>query len=99
MCLMFVVDSQSRVADSSAAQTVRAILSEASELDASAKNMINYTKTSKEYRYLEEMLTRLLLRLDGVDTGGSPEIRTFRREAVNSVQAILDRMEQRAVGP
>ena len=80
------------------AQTVHNILAEASELGISVDRLASFSRTSKDYRYHEEMLTRLLLRLDGVDTGGSEEIRMLRREAVKSVQAILDRMERKAAG-
>jgi len=54
-------------------------------------------KTSKSYRYLEEMLTRLLLRLDGVDTVGSDRIRMMRKDAIVSIQAILDQLELKAI--
>lgn len=81
-----------------AAQAVRSIAAEASELGNSIDGFVSFSKSSKEYRYYEEMLTRLLLRLDNVETGGSEEIRMLRREAVKSVQAILERLERKATG-
>ena len=53
-------------------------------------------KSSKDYAYLEEMLTRLLLKLDNVDSEGKEEIRNIRRKGVKIVQASLDHLELKA---
>lgn len=53
-------------------------------------------KTDKEYRFLEEMLMRTLLKLDTVDTGGVEEVRTARKQTVRKIQSMLDELELKA---
>ncbi|XP_076020855.1 BAG family molecular chaperone regulator 4 isoform X2 [Genypterus blacodes] len=53
-------------------------------------------KSDKSYRYLEELLTKELLNLDSVETQGLEIVRQARREAVQRIQAILDRLEKKA---
>ena len=53
-------------------------------------------KTDKTYRYLEELLTKELLALDSVETQGQEAVRQARREAVQRIQGILDRLEKKA---
>ncbi len=53
-------------------------------------------KTDKSYRYLEELLTKELLELDSVETGGQDVVRQARKVAVQRIQAILDRLEKKA---
>ncbi|XP_019718286.1 BAG family molecular chaperone regulator 4 isoform X1 [Hippocampus comes] len=53
-------------------------------------------KTDKSYRCLEELLTKELLELDSVETQGLENIRQARKEAVQRIQAILDRLERKA---
>lgn len=53
-------------------------------------------KTDKSYRCLEELLTKELLVLDSVETGGQDTVRQARKEAVQRIQAILDQLEKKA---
>ncbi|CAB1428549.1 unnamed protein product [Pleuronectes platessa] len=53
-------------------------------------------KTDKSYRYLEELLTKELLDLDSVETQGQENVRQYRREAVQRIQATLDQLEKKA---
>ncbi|XP_077572230.1 BAG family molecular chaperone regulator 4 isoform X1 [Stigmatopora nigra] len=53
-------------------------------------------KTDKSYRCLEELLTKELLELDSVETRGLENVRHYRKEAVQRIQAILDRLEKKA---
>lgn len=53
-------------------------------------------KTEKSYRCLEELLTKELLELDSVETNGQDVVRQARKEAVQKIQAILDRLEKKA---
>ncbi|KAM8865518.1 BAG family molecular chaperone regulator 4 isoform 1-T1 [Synchiropus picturatus] len=53
-------------------------------------------KTDKSYRCLEELLTKELLELDSVETQGQESVRLARKEAVQKIQAILDRLEKKA---
>lgn len=52
-------------------------------------------KTDKDYRLLEETLTKKLLELDSIETGGQENVRQARKEAVNKIQAILEELERK----
>ncbi|KAG8441208.1 hypothetical protein GDO86_006815 [Hymenochirus boettgeri] len=54
-------------------------------------------KTDMSYRYLEELLTKELLELDSVETGGQDIIRQARKEAVKKLQLILERLERKGL--
>ena len=62
------------------------------------KKILKFTglKTDKEYLYLEEMLTKNLLSLDGIDPDGDQTIKQKRKETVNIVQRCLSFLEQKA---
>merc|ERR1712018_902491 len=53
-------------------------------------------KESKEYRFLDEMLTRNLLALDGIDTAGREDVRQQRRESIKSINRCLSILESKA---
>jgi len=55
----------------------------------------NGSKDTKEYRFLEEMLTRQLLALDGIEPDGDTEIRTIRKESINSVNRCLSLLDRK----
>merc|ERR1719458_2457100 len=55
----------------------------------------NGSKDTKEYRFLEEMLTRQLLALDGIEPNGDTEIRTIRKESINSVNRCLSLLDRK----
>lgn len=50
----------------------------------------------KEYGYLDEMLTRNLLKLDTIDTNGKDSIRLARKEAIKCIQASIAVLEAKA---
>ncbi|XP_048368882.1 BAG family molecular chaperone regulator 4 isoform X2 [Sphaerodactylus townsendi] len=54
-------------------------------------------KTDKGYRLLEEMLTKKLLELDSIETGGQENVRQARKEAVHRIQAILEELERKGL--
>ena len=76
-------------------QQVQLILQEANELQERV-NVFNGAKGDKDYMYLEEMLTRKLLKLDNIMSEGNEEIRNTRRQAVKTVQSSLDHLELKA---
>merc|ERR1712083_917040 len=55
----------------------------------------NGSKTDKEYLYLDEMLTRHLIALDGIDPEGEAEIRQLRKESIKSVNRCLSLLDQK----
>ena len=50
----------------------------------------------KEYAYIDEMLTRNLLKLDTIDTNGRDSIRLARKEAIRCIQASITVLEAKA---
>ncbi|XP_004696264.1 BAG family molecular chaperone regulator 4 [Echinops telfairi] len=54
-------------------------------------------KTDKGYWLLEEMLTKELLELDSIETGGQESVRQARKEAVCKIQAILEKLEKKGL--
>ena len=52
-------------------------------------------KGDKEYLMLEEFLTRNLLQLDNVETGGQDEIRQARKSAIAMTSGYLDKLEMK----
>ena len=51
------------------------------------------SSSDKHYRYLDEMLTRLLISLDNVETEGNEQLRLARKETVKSIQQCADILE------
>jgi len=84
-------------AEQSAISCINQTIAEANELHTAVEQFTGADKSSKQFRYLEEMLTRLLLRLDGVDSAGVEGIRTMRKDAIVSIQAILDQLELKVI--
>ncbi|XP_060528969.1 BAG domain-containing protein Samui-like isoform X2 [Cylas formicarius] len=50
----------------------------------------------KNYLYLDEMLTRNLLKLDNVDTQGQDSIRSARRDAIKGIERAIGVLEAKA---
>jgi len=53
----------------------------------------------KQYRYLDEMLTRCMIKLDNVDTEGDEQIRQARKRAINAVHQCVSLLENRGNRP
>ena len=53
-------------------------------------------KKDKEYLYLDEMLTRHMLSLDGVETNGNDELRKLRKDSIRSINSCLSMLDSRA---
>lgn len=56
----------------------------------------NGIRGDKDYLYLDEMLTRNLLKLDTIDTNGKDSIRLARKEAIKCIQASIHVLEAKA---
>lgn len=54
------------------------------------------TRKDKLYVYLDEMLTRNLLKLDNIETEGKDNIRSARKEAIKCIQACINKLEATA---
>jgi hypothetical protein len=53
-------------------------------------------KNSKEYKFLDEMLTRNLLALDEIETAGRDDVRQQRKESIKSINRCLSILESKA---
>ena len=76
-------------------ERVELILAESEELQKKV-NSYRGNKADRAYKFLEEMLTRLLLKLDSIDSEGREEIRNVRRQAVRIVNGSIDMLELKA---
>ncbi|XP_013172276.1 PREDICTED: BAG domain-containing protein Samui-like isoform X1 [Papilio xuthus] len=54
------------------------------------------TKKDKRYLYLDEMLTRNLIKLDNIETEGKENIRQARKEAIRCIQKCIAVLEAKA---
>ncbi|XP_033926405.1 BAG family molecular chaperone regulator 4 [Melopsittacus undulatus] len=77
-------------------QRILHVMGEAEQLEEEVDEFVG-KKTDKSYRLLEEMLTKLLLELDSVETGGQGSVRQARKESVHRIQAILDKLERKGL--
>lgn len=76
-------------------EIIEAVAQEVASFQESV-NLFSGTKTDKQYKYLEEMLTRNLLKLDDIVAGDNEDIRTARKLAVKEITASLDQLELKA---
>ncbi|KAJ8664812.1 hypothetical protein QAD02_006474 [Eretmocerus hayati] len=72
------------------------------EVDALTEQVKQYTGNSrqdKQYMYLDEMLTRELIKLDDIDTEGKENVRQARKQAIKSIQESISLLESKAPLP
>ncbi|NWH92482.1 BAG4 regulator, partial [Aegithalos caudatus] len=77
-------------------QRILHVMGEAEQLEDEVDEFVG-KKTDKSYRLLEEMLTKLLLELDSIETGGQDSVRQARKESVHRIQAILEKLERKGL--
>uniref|UniRef100_A0A803V080 BAG cochaperone 4 n=1 Tax=Ficedula albicollis TaxID=59894 RepID=A0A803V080_FICAL len=77
-------------------QRILHVMGEAERLEEEVEEFVG-KKTDKSYRLLEEMLTKLLLELDSIETGGQDSVRQARKESVHRIQAILEKLERKGL--
>jgi len=71
------------------------------EVESLMEKIRNFSgsKQDKEYLYLDEMLTRHLIALDGIEPEGQSEIRQMRKESIKSVNMCLSLLDERCTAP
>lgn len=72
------------------------------EVNALAEQVKQYngiSRTDKEYIYLDEMLTRELIKLDDIETEGRDNVRQARKNAIKSIQETISLLESKAPLP
>ncbi|KAI5727520.1 hypothetical protein M8J77_003280 [Diaphorina citri] len=74
-------------------EIIQEVQSEVDKLKEEIEKYKGTSRSDKEYIYLDEMLTRELLKLDNVDSGGVEEIRNLRRTTIKNIQATIASLE------
>lgn len=72
------------------------------EVDSLAEQVKQYSgnsRTDKEYIYLDEMLTRELIKLDDIETEGRDNVRQARKNAIKTIQETISLLESKAPLP
>lgn len=69
------------------------------EVDVLKEKISNFsgTKKDKEYLYLDEMLTRHLIALDGIEPEGQLDIRQMRKESIKDVNMCLSLLDEKVI--
>lgn len=101
---IFITDDKATNADEAPPQTphtadciskIQAIQRDVLELML-AVEQFGGKRGDKDYMYLDEMLTRNLLKLDTIDTNGKESIRLARKEAIKCIQTSIAVLEAKA---
>ncbi|XP_044760484.1 BAG domain-containing protein Samui isoform X2 [Coccinella septempunctata] len=74
---------------------IKSIQKDVSELMAEVDKFDGQPK-DKRYLYLDEMLTRNLIKLDNIDTQGQENIRSARKEAIKCIEKCISILESKA---
>ncbi|XP_012152482.1 BAG domain-containing protein starvin isoform X2 [Megachile rotundata] len=72
------------------------------EIDSLAEQVKQYngnSRTDKQYIYLDEMLTRQLIKLDDIETEGRDNVRQARKNAIKTIQETIGLLESKAPLP
>ncbi|XP_071443344.1 BAG domain-containing protein Samui [Hetaerina americana] len=77
---------------------VQAIVEEVNKLKNKVESFSG-SRSDKEYIYLDEMLTRNLLKLDDIETEGKDSIRQARKEAIRLIERCISLLESKAPLP
>ncbi|GLV46756.1 starvin [Carabus blaptoides fortunei] len=76
-------------------EKIKCVRNDVMELMSHVENFRG-TRKDREYLYLDEMLTRNLIKLDNVETEGKENIRLARKEAIKCIQTCISNLEARA---
>uniref|UniRef100_A0A131YL90 Starvin n=1 Tax=Rhipicephalus appendiculatus TaxID=34631 RepID=A0A131YL90_RHIAP len=77
---------------STAEEQIRRISLELADL---RQQVLNFSGKpgDKQYKFLDEMLTRLMIKLDAVDPAGRDDVRQLRKSMVKEVQSVINLLE------
>ncbi|XP_065302403.1 BAG family molecular chaperone regulator 3-like isoform X1 [Dermacentor albipictus] len=79
---------------STAEEQIRRISLELADL---RQQVLNFSGRpgDKQYKFLDEMLTRLMIKLDAVDPAGRDDVRQLRKSMIREVQSVINLLEGR----
>lgn len=77
-------------------EKVAQVQKEVDNLAEQVRRYIGGSRQDKEYIYLDEMLTRELLKLDDIETEGRENVRQARKNTIKSIQDTISLLETKA---
>lgn len=78
---------------------VECVQKEVDELKTRIENFKGTSRKDKEYIYLDELLTRNLIKLDNIETEGKEEVRAARKNTIKSIQKYISDLENKVPLP
>lgn len=80
----------------SSIEKIQSIQREVLALMDEVEQFTGTSRKDKQYKYLDEMLTQNLLKLDTIDTEGKENIKQARREAIKCINICIAALEKKA---
>jgi len=77
-------------------EKVAQVQKEVDDLAEQVRRYVGGSRQDKEYIYLDEMLTRELIKLDDIETEGRENVRQARKNAIKSIQDTISLLETKA---
>ncbi|KMQ87314.1 bag domain-containing protein samui, partial [Lasius niger] len=77
-------------------EKVGQVQKEVDNLAEQVRRYVGGSRQDKEYIYLDEMLTRELLKLDDIETEGRENVRQARKNTIKSIQDTISLLETKA---
>ena len=84
--------------ESTETEKIQEIVDEVKKLESEVDSFKG-TAQDKQYRYLDEYLTRNLIRLDQIETNGDQEIRLARKNAITLIENVISKLENNGKAP
>ncbi|PSN40470.1 hypothetical protein C0J52_11610 [Blattella germanica] len=75
---------------------VQAVAKDVADLQLKVDKFTGTSRKDKDYMYLDEMLTRNLLKLDNIDTEGKENVRQARKEVIRNITRCISVLEGKA---
>ncbi|XP_034935406.1 BAG domain-containing protein Samui isoform X2 [Chelonus insularis] len=92
-------ESKQRPTPKTSLEKVAAVQKEVDSLTEQVKQWNGNSRKDKQYIYLDEMLTRELIKLDDIETEGKENVRQARKNAIKSIQDSISLLESKAPLP
>ncbi|XP_018392828.1 PREDICTED: BAG domain-containing protein Samui-like isoform X2 [Cyphomyrmex costatus] len=74
-------------------EKVAQVQKEVDDLAEQVRRYVGGSRQDKDYMYLDEMLTRELIKLDDIETEGRENVRQARKNAIKSIQDTISLLE------
>jgi BCL2-associated athanogene 3 len=77
-------------------ERIQEVQQEVESLAARVEQFNGNSRTDKEYLFLDEMLTRELIKLDTIEVEGNDSLRTARKDVIRNIQKTIALLENKA---